>query len=129
VLAGKADRGCTPGVLNPNVTQDNIKTTICKPGWTATIRPPSAYTNLLKSSQMRDYGETGPLTDFEEDHLIPLAVGGSPTDPHNLWPEPWDGPTGAHRKDTDEVRTQHDICAGRITLKQGQDTTLAQWSR
>jgi hypothetical protein len=78
---------------------------------------------------MPSYGETGPPSSFEEDHLVPLAAGGSPTDPHNLWPQPSAGPTGAHRKDTDEVRTQHDICAGRITLKQGQDTVLAQWSR
>ena len=35
-----ADPRRTPGVLNPDVTQANIRSTICKHGWTSTIRPP-----------------------------------------------------------------------------------------
>ena len=63
-----ADRVRTPGVVNPNVTQENISSTICKRGWTATIRPPVDYTNALKRRQMRAYGETGPLSAYQEDH-------------------------------------------------------------
>ena len=54
-----ADPVRTPGVLNPDVTQANIRSTICRHGWTATIRPPVDYTNALKRRQMRQYGETG----------------------------------------------------------------------
>ena len=64
-----ADPLRTPGVVNPNVTQENISSTICKRGWTATIRPPVDYTNALKRRQMRAYGETGPLSAYQEDHL------------------------------------------------------------
>ncbi len=39
-----ADPRRTPGVLNPNVTQANIRSTICSRGWTSTIRPPVSYT-------------------------------------------------------------------------------------
>ena len=42
----------TPGVLNPVVTQSNIKDNICKSGWTDTIRPPVSYTNKLKARQL-----------------------------------------------------------------------------
>ena len=35
-----ADPVRTPGVLNPDVTQANIRSTICRHGWTSTIRPP-----------------------------------------------------------------------------------------
>src|SRR6185437_10688071 len=84
-----ADPVRTPGVLNPGVTQANIRSTICRHGWTATIRPPVDYTNALKRRQMRQYGETGSLSDFQEDHLISLELGGNPTDPRNLWPEPY----------------------------------------
>ena len=35
-----ADPVRTPGVLNPDVTPGTIRSTICKKGWTATIRPP-----------------------------------------------------------------------------------------
>ena len=38
----------TPGVLNPDVTQATIRSTICRSGFTRTIRPPVGYTNELK---------------------------------------------------------------------------------
>ena len=63
-----ADPVRTPGVLNPDVTQANIRSTICRHGWTATIRPPTEYTNALKTKQMRQYGETGSRSDYQEDH-------------------------------------------------------------
>src|SRR5438552_14002363 len=40
-----ADPLRTPGVLNLDVTQANIRSTICRHGWTATIRPPVGYPN------------------------------------------------------------------------------------
>lgn len=125
VVQGRADHRCTPGALNPAVTQVTIAQTICVPGWTGTVRPPSSYTTALKRNQMRDYGETGPLSGFEEDHLVSLSAGGAPTDPQNLFPQPI---VDAHRKDQTEVAVQKAICAGRITLKQGQDQLLTQWS-
>src|SRR5579871_5396607 len=38
------DPSCTPGALNPDVTQATIASTICKTGWTATVRPPLSVT-------------------------------------------------------------------------------------
>src|SRR5207253_5634145 len=74
---------------NPVVTQATIAGSICKSGWTRTIRPPVTYTNDLKLKQMRAYGRTGPPSAYQEDHLISLELGGHPTDPRNLWPEPY----------------------------------------
>ncbi len=71
-----ADPRRTPGVLNPDVTQANIRSTICKRGWTSTIRPPVSYTDALKRKQMRQYGEIGPMSAYQEDHLISLEMGG-----------------------------------------------------
>ncbi|MFL6146597.1 MAG: hypothetical protein ACJ72I_03610 [Pseudonocardiaceae bacterium] len=51
------------------------------PGWTAKIRPPVAYTNLLKTSQMIEYGETGLPSELEEDRLINLGIGGAAGSP------------------------------------------------
>ena len=59
--SGRRSRRATPGVLNPDVTQANIGSTICVRGWTRTVRPPVDYTNALKLKQMRAYGEPGPL--------------------------------------------------------------------
>jgi hypothetical protein len=81
-------RSLTPGVTNPAVKQTIIRKTICVSGWTATVRPPASYTNALKRKQMPLYHESGDPKSYEEDHLIPLELGGAPRDPHNLWPEP-----------------------------------------
>src|SRR5258707_15688107 len=35
------DRSCTPGSIDPAVTQRNIHSTICRAGWTAKVRPPA----------------------------------------------------------------------------------------
>ena len=113
-----ADPVRTPGVLNPDVTQATIGTTICVQGWTRTIRPPSEYTNALKLRQMRAYGESGPPSAFQEDHLISLELGGHPTDPRNLWPEPY--PRASH-VDTIENELNAQVCSGSLTLAQAQE--------
>jgi hypothetical protein len=106
-----------PGVLNPDVTQATIGSTICTHGWTATIRPPVDYTNDLKRRQMRAYGETGPASAYQEDHLISLELGGDPTDARNLWPEPY--PRAA---DVDRIENElnAEVCGGGLTLREGQ---------
>ena len=112
-----ADPVRTPGVLNPDVTQANIRSTICRRGWTSTIRPPSDYTDALKAKQMRQYGETGSLSQYQEDHLISLELGGNPTDPRNLWPEPY---PRASQVDQIENQLNAQVCAGQLTLAQAQ---------
>src|SRR5476649_2698338 len=67
------DPNCTTGVINPDVTQDNIDQTICHAGFTKTIRPPVSYTNRLKKKQILEYGfQDTNMRDYEEDHLISL---------------------------------------------------------
>ena len=112
-----ADPVRTPGVINPDVTQANIRSTICKRGWTATVRPPVDYTNALKVKQMRQYGETGSPSDYQEDHLISLELGGNPTDPRNLWPEPY---PRASQVDQIENELNAQVCDGSLTLAQAQ---------
>src|SRR5260370_8216263 len=87
------DPNCTPGVIDPAVTQANIQQTICVPGYTKTVRPPVSLTNSLKAQQLVEYGYVDTnLHDYEEEHFIILELGGSPTDPNNLWPEPGSSP-------------------------------------
>jgi hypothetical protein len=107
----------TPGVANPEVTQATIRQTICKSGWTKTIRPPSSYTSALEAEQMKIYRRSGSPADYQEDHLISLELGGDPADPRNLWPEPI-----AIAEDVDQVEDDlnRKICTGEITLAEGQ---------
>ena len=129
VFAQVPDPTMTPGVANPDVAQDNIKTTICKSGWTATIRPPASYTTALKKRQIPMYGyaDTNPAS-YEEDHFISLEIGGHPSDPHNLWPQPYAGSCGARVKDKVETRLKKLICNGTITLAEAQTAITDDWT-
>src|SRR5216684_5749841 len=125
---GLPDPICTPGVADPRVTQDNILTTICVSGYTTKVRPSSRYTDALKAQQIKAYGYTDTKpADYEEDHLIPLEIGGHPTDPKNLWPEPLTGPHPATKKDGLENSLQTKVCAGLITLAAAQTAIAKNW--
>ncbi len=127
VLLPDPDR--TPGATNPAVTPATIHATICVPGWTATIRPSGAYTTGLKRRQLAAgytwRGDTR-VADYEEDHLIPLELGGAPASPLNLWPQPYAG-TGARVKDRLENRLHALVCSGRVGLVVAQRAIAANW--
>lgn len=119
------DALCTPGAINPNVTQENIQQTICVSGYTRTIRPPASFTNKLKAQQMIDYGYTNSIHAHEEDHLISLELGGAPKDPKNLWPEPDAAP---NPKDKVENFLHAAVCSGRIALHDAQVRIATNWT-
>ena len=108
------DPKITPGRLNPRVRQSTIKRTICERGWTKTIRPPVSYTNALKIQQMVLYEETGSPSEYEEDHFIPLELGGAPRNPENLWPEPH---PQSKLSDPLETQLKRKVCKHLKTLK------------
>lgn len=118
------DPGCTPGVTNPGVSEANMGQTICSPGWTSTVRPPESYTEALKRQQMDLYGDTGSMSGYEEDHLIPLELGGSPADPKNLWPEPGASP---NPKDDVEYAANRAVCRGTLPLAEAQREIASDW--
>jgi hypothetical protein len=116
---------CTPGVTNPEVTQATISSTIRVSGYTKTIRPPASYTDQLKREQIQQYGYTDTNTrDYEEDHFISLELGGNPTDPKNLWPEPH---PSTNEKDLVENYLHKQICDGTMTLAQAQKEITQNW--
>jgi hypothetical protein len=103
------------GVINPEITQGNLKSTICRPGYTKTIRPKVSYTNAIKRKWL--YPETN-LRDYELDHVVPLGIGGHPSNHGNLFLQSWEGKCGARVKDVDESRWHRRLCGGQVTLKQ-----------
>ena len=109
--------GVPAAVLNRDVTQENIKQTICVPGWTRTVRPAVEYTNALKVKQMRAYHELGSPSDYQEDHLISLELGGNPTDPRNLWPEPYPRAAAVDQIEND---LNAKVCNGALSLAEAQ---------
>lgn len=124
------DPARTPGALNPAVIQQTIRSTICVRGWTRTVRPPGQYTSALKRQQMRQFGYADRrMSDYEEDHLIPLALGGAPYDPRNLWPEPRVSADGwsADLKDELEAVLARLVCSGRVPLSEAQQAIATNW--
>ncbi|HEY4040402.1 MAG TPA: hypothetical protein VGM32_00995 [Rhodopila sp.] len=112
----------TPGAVNPEVTQGTTD------GWTRTVRPPQDYTYALKRQQIAGYADRR-AAHYEEDHLIPLSLGGAPYDPRNLWPEPrypadtWT----ADEKDELEGVLNHLMCRRRLSLHDAQAAIARNW--
>lgn len=123
------DQVRTPGFTNPDVTPSTMDNTICNPYWkTGSIRPPTSYTNTLKRKQIDDYGyDDKDMADYEEDHLIPLEVGGDPRERMNLWPESYKTQPNAKDKDRVETYLHMQVCARAIDLRVGQHKIATNW--
>ena len=121
------DPVCTPGALNPEVTEETLESTLCRPGgYTDSVRPPRSYTDALKPRFMAAYGVASePYGNYELDHLIPLGLGGAAADPRNLWPEPEFGPDAASEKNDLAGELNQAVCAGEISLSAAQQELLA----
>jgi len=117
------DPRCTPGSIDPDVTQADIRSTICKDGWTATVRPPESQTEKFKHDVAYPAYGTPQSEPTELDHLVPLELGGS-NDATNLWPE-W--PPSPNPKDKVEDALNAAVCDGTVSLAAAQDAIAADW--
>jgi len=124
------DLHCTPGALNPLVTQSTIASTICTSGYTSSIRPPESVTEPEKQASASAYSYTGAFSTAEYDHLVPLELGGDPNDPANLWVEPNDNPNATsttNSKDVLEDRLNNLVCSGQLSLATAQESIASNW--
>jgi hypothetical protein len=124
------DPKCTPGAATDAVTPDNIKTTICVKGYSASIRAPQSSTGPAKRAAMKSYGQSAKASGTTElDHLVPLELGGS-NDESNLWPEPSDMPGKgfANTKDAVEDNLHRAVCAGKVPLAAARDLIASDWT-
>lgn len=134
------DPRCTPGQVDPRVTQTTIGRTICSAGWTERARPAEARTEAIKRRSLAAYGYCAgrSLAGYEEDHLIPLELGGAPTGTptaggaRNLWPEPdYRGVSASsfylNPKDHLEDRLRELVCAGKLSLASARHQVATDW--
>jgi hypothetical protein len=128
---GLPDSNCTPGEANPRVSQSNIQSTICVPGWSKNERDtyaPRTYTDPLKTELMKSYGlDPASRANYELDHLIAIEDGGDPRSVNNLWPEPYDIQENAHIKDAFENYLHRQVCNGSISLSDAQSELSQDW--
>jgi hypothetical protein len=117
------DPRCTPGAVDPAVTQGNLRSTICHPGYTKTVRPSESRTEKFKYEVAYPaYGEPHSKK-TELDHLVSLELGGA-NDAANLWPE---SPPTPNPKDKVENALHAAVCDGKVTLKAAQNAIAANW--
>ena len=121
------DPNCTPGAVDQRVTQDNIDSTICVDGYASSVRPPVSYTEPLKLKLMEAYGYTDSASNYELDHLIPLELGGAPSDVKNLWPESHNTNPNSYDKDGFENYLHEQVCSGNMALHTAQNEISSDW--
>lgn len=129
------DPACTPGSITPLVTSSNLSSTICRYGYSASVRPPESLTEPEKFALMQAYGDTGSPSQYEFDHLIPLELGGS-SNLANLWPEPNQGSPstfnsyasyGLNAKDGVESQSNYAVCDRGYPLALAQREMASDW--
>jgi len=126
VVVGPAGSvACTPGAVDPHVTDATLESTVCRRGgYTSTVRPPTGVTNSEKRLAQTAYGQSDGPSAYELDHLVPLESGGTPNSAANLWPEPGSSP---NPKDKLEGALHDLLCARRITLTAAQHMIATDW--
>jgi hypothetical protein len=116
------DPSCTPGAIDPAVTQANIGSTICRSGYTTTVRPPESQTEKFKWDVAEPaYGQHD--VSGELDHEVPLELGGA-NDARNLWVEAGSIPNA---KDAVEDALNKAVCDGKIKLRAAQAAIAQNW--
>ena len=121
--------------LTPGAVGTSDVATICRAGFATSIRPTGALWLYLKNEAYVRYGlprgrrstvDANGIRHpaYEVDHLIPLELGGDPTDLRNLWPEPIDS---AKQKDVVENELHDLVCSGKMPLTRAQTAIAHDW--
>jgi hypothetical protein len=118
------DRSCTPGSIDPAVSQGDVHSTICRARWTETVRPPVSQTGPAKYQIAYPAYHLAGGAVSELDHLVPLELGGS-NDITNLWPEV--GKVSNNPKDKVENALNHAVCDGKVSLAAAQLAIASNW--
>ena len=132
LLSPVAKAGDLPDpILTPGVTRNIDVNTLC----TTHTKAVRLTTPAMKALVYKEYGITprhapectGPSHScYEIDHKYALEDAGA-DDVKNLWPQLYDGKWNAHQKDKLENLVHKKICAGALTIAEGQKL-LDNWT-
>jgi hypothetical protein len=112
--------------LTPGAVLSTDPARVCVPNYSRTVRK---TTVAMKRETFRRYGLKYDLRAFKVDHRLPLALGGTDTQP-NLWPSNRSRSLrdSSWRKDALETRLVNLACRRRtITLREAQAAFLGDW--
>jgi len=111
--------------IDPSVTQDNYRSTLCGTGWAKAVGPMWPVIVRIKREKVHTAGLFDPNKGrFKLDYLIPLALGGAAADPRNLALAPW---AEVKEKEVIEACLSVAVCTGRVTLREAQQAIWKDW--
>ena len=119
----------TPGAIDPAITQANIDTTICRPGYARSARPSYSVTGPLKRRMMDQQHPGERMADYELDHLIPISIGGAPLDRRDLWLQSRRGQANAGDKNVLAYVLWRLVCEHRVPLETAQHAISRDWTK
>lgn len=120
------DLTCTPGALNPAVTQATLSTTICSSGFYAANQPSQAFSSAGKAAAMVLYASPGPASNYVYNPSISIELGGSNSATTNFWPMPTAYGVVGDKKVLSS--TLHGlVCAGTLPLATAQSAMATNW--
>lgn len=127
LLLVAASSACDRSVFNPEVTQETIAQTICVPGYTKMVRPPTNFSNSVKQMLLKRAGrDPAEVSKYKLAHIVPLALGGHPRKLENLELELRDG-ASAKRKNRIEAKLQCMVCSGQVALADARREISTDW--
>jgi len=138
VARGDAELTDTPNLrLTPGAVVTVEAKKVCRSGYARDARPKGKQWRRLREAACARYGvrrgersrtdSSGRLHNlYTIDHLIPLELGGSPSDLRNLWPQPVEA---AKRKDRVENTLHELVCSGQLSLEAAQRAIARDWKR
>jgi hypothetical protein len=118
-----------PGAVDPTITQANIDTTICRPGYARAVRPSYVITDSLKRRLMDAQQPGEGMADHELDHMIPILISGAPFDKRVLWLQARRGRATAGDKNAWAYVRWRLVCEHRVPLRTAQAAIGRDWTK
>ena len=117
----------TPGAVDPAITQRDLASTVCDPGYLSARTPRPSWTAAVRRrlASARLPGESA--ENYALDQLVPISLGGAASDARNLWLQSWTGPWNASRKDALETVLHRMVCNGELTLDSARHAIASDW--
>jgi hypothetical protein len=110
--------------LTPGAVVRAGVTTICRTGYSRSVRPTGETWYQLKRAAFLRYGYPRLISGLVGDHLVPIEIGGAPTDLRNIWPEALND---ALKKDVVEDAARIAVCFHGYPLQQMQVRIAHDW--
>lgn len=120
-----SDRRCAPGALDTAAVAHPART-VCSPKWLASARGSHVSEKTLERLVI-EYQLPGPPSLYVVAHVVPVADGGSPTSPRNLYVLPMNGWGGERTQSFIARRLHGDICEHELTIARAASKLEGDW--